>query len=100
MPKGARPGERRGGRKPGVPNKATADVKAAARLEGPAMLAVLVGIAKDDESPAAARVSAATKVLEYGHGKPQDYVELSGAVTSRFEVTGPDGAPVFGIRRG
>lgn len=29
MPRGSKPGERRGGRKPGVPNKMTADLKAA-----------------------------------------------------------------------
>jgi hypothetical protein len=64
------------------------------------MLAVLVGIAKDTEAPHAARVSAATKTLEYGYGKPQDYVELSGTVTSEFVVTGPDGKPFIGIKRG
>jgi len=29
MPRGSKPGERRGGRAPGVPNKATADARAA-----------------------------------------------------------------------
>lgn len=77
-------GRKTGGRVAGTPNKATADIKAAAQLHTDAMLSVLLAIAQDAAAPHAARVTAATKVLEFGNGKPAQAVEL----------TGKDGGPV------
>lgn len=57
------------GRKKGVPNKATADLKVAAAVYTKEMLLVLVRIAHNGESEAA-RVSAANSILDRAHGKP------------------------------
>ncbi len=72
MSRGAKPGERRGGRVKGVPNHATADIKALARKYGPAALQTLESIMQRSESDAA-KVAAAKELLDRGHGKaPQD----------------------------
>lgn len=67
-------GRKTGGRVKGTPNKATADIKAAAALHGPRMLHVLAEIAEDEEAPHPARVSAATALLDRGFGKPAQAV--------------------------
>ena len=67
-----------GGRKKGTPNKATADVKAAAQMHGPAMIAELARLATQAESEAA-RVSAIGMLLDRGYGK------------SPQAITGPEG---------
>ncbi len=81
-----------GGRKKGVPNKATAEVKKAAQEHTEAAIKVLVEVAENGESEAA-RVSAANALLDRGHGKPTQ------------AITGEDSGPVriivdTGIRRG
>jgi hypothetical protein len=82
---GARGGSRPGaGRKPGLPNKLTADVKALAAQYGPQAIKALVEIANGKNQPAAARVSAANALLDRGFGKP----------VQAMEVTGKDGGPV------
>lgn len=69
-------GVRVGGRKKGTPNKATADVKAAAQQYTEQALRTLAEIMNSSEHPAAARVSAANVLLDRGHGKPSQAVEL------------------------
>lgn len=71
-------GRKTGGRKKGVPNKATADIKAAAALHGPAALQALADIAIDSTQPPAARVSAAVALLDRGYGRPAQAVALTG----------------------
>lgn len=73
-----------GGRKKGVPNKATADIKALAQQHGPEAIATLVKIMSAEEQPAAARVSAVKELLERGYGK----------VSQPTEITGADGGPI------
>lgn len=73
-------GTRVGGRKKGTPNKATADVKAAAQHYTTQALTVLAEIMNSPEHPAAARVSAANVLLDRGHGKPSQAVELDATV--------------------
>lgn len=46
------------------------EVREAARAYTTEMLGVLVNVAMDEGAPAAARVTAATAVLDRGHGKP------------------------------
>jgi hypothetical protein len=77
---GARPGA---GRKKGVPNKATADVRALAGQYAPSALKELARLATQAESEAA-RVSAIKEVLDRAYGKSPMAVEHSG----------PDGGPV------
>jgi hypothetical protein len=75
MPRGgSKPGERRGGRKKGTPNKLTAQLQtplaqAARRYDGNA-LQTLVAIMNDDTATTAARVRCAELILDRAHGKP------------------------------
>lgn len=78
---GSRPGA---GRKPGKPNKLTAEVKSLAAQYGPQAIDALVEIATGKGQPAAARVSAANALLDRGFGRPVQAMEL----------TGKDGGPV------
>jgi hypothetical protein len=60
------------GRKPGVPNKATRDIKELAALHGPAIIAGLAIIAKTSKN-LPARVAAGKEILDRAYGKsPQN----------------------------
>lgn len=73
-------GKKTGGRKKGVPNKATADIKAIASVYGPAAikkLAEMAGLIKGDGAAESeqARVAAVKEILDRGYGKsPQAVV--------------------------
>lgn len=74
--RGSKPGERRGGRKKGTPNKATRDIKEAARQYTDVALGTLVSIMKGGEGvPPAAQVSAAKEILDRGYGKPSQSID-------------------------
>ena len=77
MPRGSQPGERRGGRTKGVPNKANQDIRAAAQQYTIEALETLVSVALKGESEAA-RVSAAVHILDRAHGKPAQAVQVAG----------------------
>lgn len=86
--RGAKPGERRGGRQKGTPNKATASLKEVARKYTEQALETLFQIAIAGESEAA-RVSAANAILDRGYGKPTTVVagdEDGGAVKTINEI--------------
>lgn len=68
--------ERWGGRKPGTPNKATASVKELSQQYTDDALQTLVEIMRSPESPPAARVAACKEILDRGHGKPAQAVEM------------------------
>ncbi len=63
-----RPGERRVGRKAGVPNKATAEIKAVAQLHGKEAIEKLVSLMNGDDPEIAFK--AANAILDRGYGKP------------------------------
>ena len=80
---GAKPGERRGGRTKGTPNKPNPDVMAMkdiARQYGPQAvqeLARLAGLAEDGVGAAEseqARIAALNGILDRGYGKPSQVV--------------------------
>jgi len=79
---GSKPGERRGGRQAGTPNKATAELKAYAGQFTTQAVDVLVSIMASSESDQA-RVAAANAVLDRAVGKPPQ------------ALTGDDGAPLM-----
>lgn len=79
MPRGSKPGERRGGRKPGSPNKANAGIKLLARSFAPAAVKELARLAVKAESEPA-RVSAIKELLDRGYGKATQAIEHTGAV--------------------
>lgn len=65
------------GRKRGVPNKATFEIKAAALLEAPDALAVAVEIMNDEAVPPAVRLNAAEWIIDRACGKVPQAVELN-----------------------
>lgn len=96
--RGSKPGERRGGRQRGTPNKVTASLKEQAREYTEQALLTLADIMTDEGEPAAARVSAANALLDRGYGKPSTVLagdEDGGPMkmVTRIELVGvrPDG---------
>lgn len=83
---GKRPGA---GRKPGGVSKAKRELADMAKDYADKALAVLAEIMGDNQQPAAARVSAANAMLDRGHGKPAQAVQL----------TGSEGGPVTVVTR-
>lgn len=71
--KGSSPGERRGGRAKGVPNKIGADVRALAQKYTEEAVNALADIMRNGTSEQA-RALAADKLLDRGHGKPSQIV--------------------------
>ncbi len=83
MPKGgAKPGERRGGRKAGTPNKVTTDVRAAIALIAERNVERVEGWLAEVDDPAK-RVDLFLRLIEYHVPK-----------LARSELTGPDGGPM------
>lgn len=81
----ARGGKRPGaGRKPGTVTSAKRALADLAKDHAEAAMKTLVEIAKDKQAPHAARVSAATAILDRGYGKP----------AQAMTVGNPDGTPM------
>ena len=74
-----------GGRVAGTPNKATAEVKRAAQAYTEQALRTLGAILSNEDMPAAARVAACREILDRGHGKPMQAVEISAPEDSLAE---------------
>lgn len=72
---GARPGA---GRKPGKVGAAKRELSEMAKDHAQDALLTLVAIARDGQAPAAARVSAASAILDRGYGKPPQSLEHTG----------------------
>lgn len=69
---GARPGA---GRKPVIPPNVKADLRSEAQKYRVLALATLANIARNVKNPPAARVTAASNLLDRGYGKPVQYVD-------------------------
>ena len=65
---GSSPGERRGGRQRGSPNKGTAEVRSLALDHGPAAVAELARLSVEAKNEAA-RISACNAILDRAYGK-------------------------------
>jgi hypothetical protein len=76
MPRGSKPGERRGGRQKGTPNKKTAlrnaALSAAAADPNLSPLDYLLSVMGDDALVLETRVTAAREALPYFHSKSQE----------------------------
>jgi len=59
------------GRRKGGKNKMGRDVRELARTHTPAAIAVLVHVMSDTQAPPEVRVTAASALLDMGHGAPQ-----------------------------
>jgi hypothetical protein len=80
--RGSKPGERRGGRVKGTPNKATAAIKEiAGQYTEQAVLTLVSVLAGGEGIPPAAQVAAAKELLDRAHGKPGQSVDLSGEMS-------------------
>jgi hypothetical protein len=83
--RGSKPGERRGGRQKGTPNKVTADVRELAQAFGPDAINCLSEIMMDKAQPAAARVSASKEILDRAYGKsPQPVTATTTSIAEAF----------------
>ncbi len=79
MAKPNNPGGNAGkGRPKGAPNRATRELRALATEYTEQALLVLAEVMRDGRAPHAARVHAATALLDRGHGKPRQELEHSG----------------------
>jgi hypothetical protein len=92
MPRGSRPGEHRGGRKPGTPNKATRDIRELAQVhstEAVKELAKLAGLVKGTKGAESdqARIAALKELLDRGHGKATQAVDLNVAPGGAANLT-------------
>ncbi len=72
---GSAPGERRGGRKKGTPNKVDADIKAAFREHGPKLVAALIKLTKSEDENV--RLKALQICLDRGYGKAKQHIEAN-----------------------
>jgi hypothetical protein len=79
MARGSKPGERRGGRQRGTPNKATREISELAKGYAPAAVKELARLATKAESETA-RVAAIDKLLDRAFGKARQSVEHSGSI--------------------
>jgi hypothetical protein len=77
--RGSKPGERRGGRQPGVPNRATADVKAMALVHTPAAIQELARLSTEAESEPA-RVAAIKELLDRAYGKARQTLDVDATI--------------------
>ena len=81
---GAKPGERRGGRQKGTPNKLTADIKATLRLHGQEMVDALLKLTKSDDERV--RLGAIQTALDRGYGKAAQHIEAELSVYDRLSL--------------
>lgn len=93
MKRGSRPGERRGGRRAGTPNKVTAALKDYAEPFTIEAIDGLVALARNPKTPAAARVAAWREVLDRGAGRPPQ------AISIEKKATIPPGGVTFHIQQ-
>lgn len=83
----ARGGKREGsGRPKGAVNKATADIREAAQEYTAEALGVLASVMRDEAQPAAARVVAANSIIDRGHGKPSQSVQVDAIIGDKRPV--------------
>lgn len=89
--KGSRPGERRGGRKPGTPNKIRAvqvefqaSAAASARIAGITPLEFMLDLMRDESNPKGMRFEAAKASAPYIHARLSS-VQVSGDADKPIE---------------
>lgn len=80
MSRGSKVGERRGGRKAGIPNKVTREIKEIAQLYSREALEAAVKIMRAPRVAASIKLQAIEKILERAHGKPAQGHHHSGGV--------------------
>jgi hypothetical protein len=98
MPRGSKPGERRGGRQPGTPNKTTALVNAAfsAATSNPELspLDFFLAAMRDPSIPAEWRFRAAQAAAPYVHPKPERAQAVDPEATAKQIESESDSDPL------
>lgn len=69
------------GRKKGVPNKATRELRDISRVYTEEAVEALARVMRDKKSPAVAIVAAANSLLDRAHGKPRQALDVQGSLT-------------------
>lgn len=69
MARGSKPGERRGGRKPGTPNKASIERQKKVAASGMTPLDYMLKVMRDENAPDDMRLDAAKSAAPYVHPK-------------------------------
>lgn len=92
MARGSKPGERRGGRTKGTPNKATIEVKELAREYAPQVLREMARLATQAESESA-RVAAGNAILDRAYGKPSQAITGEDGEAIKAAITIVTGVP-------
>jgi hypothetical protein len=79
MPSGSKPGERRGGRKPGTPNKKTvvknAIINAAAGSPDLSPLEFFLSLMRQEDLDLEVRIAVAQQALPFAHSRPKGRIE-------------------------
>ena len=73
------------GRQRGTPNKSTAEIKALARVEGPACIELLAAFRDDASHPVMARIEAIKVLLDRGYGRPSQSVAVDVSMHADFD---------------
>jgi hypothetical protein len=90
-PRGSKPGERRGGRQKGTPNKTTAEIKALAFQHCPAAIRKFVKLMNHGETEDI-QLRAGKELLDRGIGKAVQQTNLAGHDGGPLDLTGLDDA--------
>jgi hypothetical protein len=92
VPRGSKPGERRGGRKKGTPNKVTLQKAAEIAASGLTPLDYMLSVLRDEEQPPERRDDMAKAAAPYCHPKLAA-IEHGGRIGLTFEdyLAGLDG---------
>ena len=80
---GSKPGERRGGRQKGTPNRVTAELKAAFQKHGDGLVDALLALTRSDNEKV--QLGAIKECLDRGWGRPAQAVQMG---------VDPDSVPV------
>jgi hypothetical protein len=86
------------GRKPGVPNKATRDIKEICRGHGPAVIEGLLRLSKEADSDTA-KIAASKEILDRAYGKATQMIsgDQDNPIRARVEVEFVRAQPMKGI---
>jgi hypothetical protein len=84
--RGSKPGERRGGRKPGTPNRRTAELQEHVAATGDTPLDYLLRVMRDTGADEAKRIDCAKAAAPYVHAR-LNAVDLKADVDGRFEFS-------------
>ena len=73
---GSKPGERRGGRRKGTPNRVTAEIRSAFQLHGDELVQALLKLTQSADERV--RLVAIQAALDRGFGKPAQALQIKG----------------------